>query len=80
MTMMRAPARSRAAHGATPILLTMSLGVLIAQIDTSVVNLAAKEIGAYHRSFPRQRNPAGSPLLRGRAENRQSFQPEGNVL
>src|SRR5215469_5901203 len=28
------------------ILLTMSLGVLIAQIDTSVVNLAVKPIGA----------------------------------
>ena len=27
------------------ILLTMSLGVMIAQIDTSVVNLAAKSIG-----------------------------------
>jgi MFS transporter, DHA2 family, methylenomycin A resistance protein len=27
------------------ILLTMSLGVLIAQIDTSVVNLAVKQIG-----------------------------------
>ena len=27
------------------ILLTMSLGVLIAQIDTSVVNLAVKPIG-----------------------------------
>lgn len=38
--------RSRAAHGAPLILLTMSLGVLIAQIDTSVVNLAVKEIGA----------------------------------
>jgi MFS family permease len=37
---------SRVAHGATPILLTMSLGVLIAQIDTSVVNLAVKQIGA----------------------------------
>jgi MFS transporter, DHA2 family, methylenomycin A resistance protein len=41
----RAPARSRLAHGTTLILLTMSLGVLIAQIDTSVVNLAVKEIG-----------------------------------
>ncbi len=37
---------SRAAQGATLILLTMSLGVLIAQIDTSVVNLAVKQIGA----------------------------------
>jgi hypothetical protein len=36
----------RVAHGATLILLTMSLGVLIAQIDTSVVNLAVKQIGA----------------------------------
>ena len=27
------------------VLLTMSLGVLIAQIDTSVVNLAVKPIG-----------------------------------
>jgi hypothetical protein len=34
---------SRVAHGATLILLTMSLGVLIAQIDTSVVNLAVKQ-------------------------------------
>jgi MFS transporter, DHA2 family, methylenomycin A resistance protein len=38
--------RSRIAHGSTLILLTMSLGVLIAQIDTSVVNLAVKQIGA----------------------------------
>jgi EmrB/QacA subfamily drug resistance transporter len=37
---------SRVAHGAALILLTMSLGVLIAQIDTSVVNLAVKQIGA----------------------------------
>jgi hypothetical protein len=35
----------RLAHGSTLILLTMPLGVLIAQIDTSVVNLAVKEIG-----------------------------------
>jgi MFS transporter, DHA2 family, methylenomycin A resistance protein len=41
-----APARRRAANAATIILLTMSLGVLIAQIDTSVVNLAVKHIGA----------------------------------
>lgn len=41
-----ASARSRAAHGTTLILLTMSFGVLIAQIDTSVVNLAVKQIGA----------------------------------
>src|SRR5579864_7776397 len=40
------PARSRVAGGTAVILLTMSLGVLIAQIDTSVVNLAVKEIGA----------------------------------
>ena len=33
-------------QGTTLVLLTMSLGVLIAQIDTSVVNLAVKEIGA----------------------------------
>src|SRR5580692_12038413 len=38
--------RSRAARDTTLILLTMSLGVLIAQIDTSVVNLAVKQIGA----------------------------------
>ena len=46
MAMIIAPARSRLAHGTTLILLTMSLSVLIAQIDTSVVNLAVKEIGA----------------------------------
>ncbi len=39
-------AHRRIAHGAAPILLTMSLGVLIAQIDTSVVNLAVAQIGA----------------------------------
>ena len=33
-------------QGTTLVLLAMSLGVLIAQIDTSVVNLAVKEIGA----------------------------------
>lgn len=44
--MILASARSRFAQGTTLILLTMSLGVLIAQIDTSVVNLAVKEIGA----------------------------------
>jgi MFS transporter, DHA2 family, methylenomycin A resistance protein len=38
--------RSRFAQGSTLILLTMSLGVLVAQIDTSVVNLAVKQIGA----------------------------------
>lgn len=37
--------RSRVFDGTTLILLTMSLGVLIAQIDTSVVNLAVKQIG-----------------------------------
>ncbi len=45
MTMTFAPVRSRAMRGPSLILLTMSLGVLIAQIDTSVVNLAVKEIG-----------------------------------
>jgi hypothetical protein len=40
------PARSRLAHGTMLILLTTSLSVPIAQIDTSVVNLAVKEIGA----------------------------------
>jgi MFS transporter, DHA2 family, methylenomycin A resistance protein len=40
-----ASTRSRIAHGSILILLTMSLGVLIAQIDTSVVNLAVKQIG-----------------------------------
>lgn len=39
-------ATSRARPAANLILLTMSLGVLIAQIDTSVVNLAIKSIGA----------------------------------
>ena len=46
MTMIIAPARSRLAHGTMLILLTASRGVLTAQIDTSVVNLAVKEIGA----------------------------------
>jgi hypothetical protein len=46
VTITLAPARRRAANAATIILLTMSLGVLIAQIDTSVVNLAVKHIGA----------------------------------
>jgi MFS transporter, DHA2 family, methylenomycin A resistance protein len=41
-----APARRRAANATTIILLSMSLGVLTAQIDTSVVNLAVKHIGA----------------------------------
>jgi MFS transporter, DHA2 family, methylenomycin A resistance protein len=39
--------RPREAHAAGIILLTMSLGVLIAQIDTSVVNLALTQIGAH---------------------------------
>src|SRR5580658_10896245 len=38
--------RTRSGHNRTLILLTMSLGVLVAQIDTSVVNLAVKQIGA----------------------------------
>lgn len=46
MTMTLSSARSRVAHGTALVLLTMSLGVLIAQIDTSVVNLAVKQIGA----------------------------------
>src|SRR5579863_6838206 len=46
MTMTATWFRPRAAGGTTLILLTMSLGVLIAQIDTSVVKLAVKEIGA----------------------------------
>jgi MFS transporter, DHA2 family, methylenomycin A resistance protein len=46
VTMSLASARSRMAHGTTLILQTMSLGVLIAQIDTSVVNLAVKQIAA----------------------------------
>ena len=37
---------ARSAHNRTLILLTMSLGVLIAQVDTSVVNLAIKQIGS----------------------------------
>jgi MFS transporter, DHA2 family, methylenomycin A resistance protein len=37
---------ARPAHNRTLILLTMSLGVLIAQVDTSVVNLAIKQIGS----------------------------------
>jgi DHA2 family methylenomycin A resistance protein-like MFS transporter len=44
--MILASTRSRFAQGSTLILLTMSLGVLVAQIDTSVVNLAVKQIGA----------------------------------
>jgi hypothetical protein len=53
------------AHGASLILLTMSLGGLIAQIDTSVVNLAGKEIGAHHRSFPRRRESSWVPAFAG---------------
>jgi MFS transporter, DHA2 family, methylenomycin A resistance protein len=45
MTMTVAAVRSRGFSGTSLVLLTMSLGVLIAQIDTSVVNLAVKEIG-----------------------------------
>jgi hypothetical protein len=37
---------SRARPATGLILFTMSLGVLIAQIDTSVVNLAVRSIGA----------------------------------
>jgi hypothetical protein len=65
MTMMLAPPHSRAAHGATPILLIMSLCVLIAPIDGSVVNLAVKEIGAYHRLFPRKRESRWVPAFAG---------------
>jgi MFS transporter, DHA2 family, methylenomycin A resistance protein len=39
-------ARPAAVRATAPILLTMSLGVLIAQTDTSVVNLAVKRMGA----------------------------------
>jgi MFS family permease len=46
MTMILVPARSRAGARRVADLADMSLGVLIAQIDTSVVNLAVKEIGA----------------------------------
>jgi EmrB/QacA subfamily drug resistance transporter len=46
MTFITAAPRARILPGTAGILLTMSLGVLIAQIDTSVVNLAVKEIGA----------------------------------
>ncbi len=42
----RSAVRPRTAQSTTLILLTMSFGVLIAQIDTSVVNLAVKPIGA----------------------------------
>ncbi|MBV8751510.1 MAG: MFS transporter [Hyphomicrobiales bacterium] len=46
ITEARAGIQPRILQGATAILVTMSLGVLIAQIDTSVVNLAVKKIGA----------------------------------
>jgi MFS transporter, DHA2 family, methylenomycin A resistance protein len=46
MTLITEAPRARIKQGTGVILLTMSLGVLIAQIDTSVVNLAVKEIGA----------------------------------
>jgi MFS transporter, DHA2 family, methylenomycin A resistance protein len=46
MTLITAAPRGHIQQGRGVILLTMSLGVLIAQIDTSVVNLAVKEIGA----------------------------------
>jgi hypothetical protein len=46
VTMTFLATRSQAARNAAPVLLTMSLGVLIAQIDTSVVNLAVERIGA----------------------------------
>jgi EmrB/QacA subfamily drug resistance transporter len=45
MTSITSAPRVRILQGTTVILLTMSLGVLIAQIDTSVVNLAVKQIG-----------------------------------
>jgi MFS transporter, DHA2 family, methylenomycin A resistance protein len=45
MTAIIATPGRRTKQGPTVILLTMSLGVLIAQTDTSVVNLAVKEIG-----------------------------------
>src|SRR5262249_40950847 len=46
MTLTTTAPRTRIKQGTAVILMTMSLGVLIAQIDTSVVNLAVKEIGA----------------------------------
>lgn len=47
-TMVSATILERATHGAsrTPVLITMCLGVLVAQIDTSVVNLALNHINA----------------------------------
>ena len=50
MTQAFFPMRARTAYATAPILLTMSLGVLIAQIDTSIVNLAVKQIGAEFRA------------------------------
>ncbi len=46
MTTTIVTARRQMTDSGTIILLTMSLGVLVAQIDTSVVNLAVKHIGA----------------------------------
>ena len=46
MTITLTAARQGTANDTTIILLSMSLGVLIAQIDTSVVNLAVKRIGS----------------------------------
>ena len=57
--------RPRAACGTSLILLTMSLGVLIAQIDTSVVNLAVKEIGIKPRCR-RHRAAMGRRCLQSR--------------
>ena len=45
MTITLTTARQQTANATTIILLSMSLGVLIAQIDTSVVNLAVRRIG-----------------------------------
>lgn len=46
MTLTTAAPRAPIKQGTALVLLTTSLGVLIAQLDTSVVNLAVKEIGA----------------------------------
>jgi MFS transporter, DHA2 family, methylenomycin A resistance protein len=46
ITEARAGIQPHILQGTTAVLVTMSLGVLIAQIDTSVVNLAVKKIGA----------------------------------
>ncbi|MBV8615909.1 MAG: MFS transporter, partial [Acetobacteraceae bacterium] len=40
------PIATQAAHRRGAVLLTLCLGVLIAQVDTSVVNLALRPIGA----------------------------------